>query len=112
MGVSALLATIFLPLAGSLAVMLIERSQVKAIKVTTLVMTIITFLASLLLLPEFDQTSTAMQFTVDAKWIPALDAGFRIGIDGTSLLMILLTTFIMPIAMLASWDSITKQTKE
>lgn len=112
MGVSALLATIFLPLAGSLAVMLIERSQVKAIKVTTLVMTIITFLASLLLLPEFDQTSTAMQFTMDAQWIPALDAGFRIGLDGTSLLMILLTTFIMPIAMLASWDSITKQTKE
>ncbi|MBU3741151.1 MAG: NADH-quinone oxidoreductase subunit M [Candidatus Kapabacteria bacterium] len=112
MGVSALLATIFLPLAGSLAVMLIERSQVKAIKVTTLVMTVITFLVSLLLLPGFDRTSTAMQFTINSQWIPALDAGFRIGIDGTSLLLVLLTTFMMPIAILASWDSITKQTKE
>lgn len=112
MGLSALLTTIFLPLAGSLAVLLIDRNQTKAIKVTSLFVTVLTFLASLLLLPEFDRTTTAMQFVMNAQWIPALDAGFRIGIDGTSLLLILLTTFIMPIAVLASWDSIGKQTKE
>lgn len=112
MGVWALFSTIFFPLIGSLAILFIERSHVKAIRVSTLVVSIGTFVASLFLLPEFDKSAAGMQFVVDVTWISALDAGFRIGIDGTSLLLILLTTLIMPVAILASWETIGKQTKE
>lgn len=112
MGVAALLCTLFAPLAGSLALLFINRDQTKAIRVTALVISILTLGASLLLLPEFDQSQSSFQFIIDQKWIPAFDAGFRIGIDGTSLLLILLTTFIMPIALLSSWSSIRKQEKE
>lgn len=112
MGVSALLCTLFAPLAGAMALLLVKREQEKAIRVTALVMSLLTFGASLFLLPEFDKSTSAMQFVIDAKWIPAIDAGFRIGLDGTSLLLVLLTTFIMPIAILASFKSVGKQTKE
>lgn len=112
MGVAALLGTLFAPLIGALAVLFIEREHHKAIKVTALVMSILTFAGSLFLLPGFNHNTAAMQYSVSQLWIPMLDIGFRIGIDGTSLLLVLLTTFIMPIAILASWDSVSKSHKE
>ncbi|MBK7185304.1 MAG: NADH-quinone oxidoreductase subunit M [Ignavibacteria bacterium] len=112
MGVVALLATLFAPLAGSIALLFIDREQTKAIKVTALVVSVGTFLASLLLLPAFDASSASMQFVIDLPWITSLDAGFRTGLDGTSLLLVLLTTLIMPIALLTSYGPITKSVKE
>ncbi len=112
MGVVALLCTLFAPLVGAAAVVLTEKDQERAIRITALVSAIGTFIASLFLLPEFDLGSSAMQFMVNMPWITQLDAGFRIGIDGTSLLLVLLTTLIMPIALLASWQSITHRVKE
>lgn len=111
MGVSAMLATLFAPLAGSIAILFINRDQTKAIRLTALVIAVLTFGGSLLLLPGFDTSTAAMQYGVDVSWIPALDAGFRLGIDGTSLLLILLTTFIMPIAILTSFGSVNKHEK-
>jgi len=112
MGVAALLTTLFAPLAGAVAISLIQRDQARAIKTTALVMTVFTFLASLFLLPEFNMGTADLQFRVDIQWIAAIDAGFRLGIDGTSLLLVLLTTLIMPIALLSSWNSIGKMHKE
>jgi NADH-quinone oxidoreductase subunit M len=112
MGVFSLLCTLFVPLAGSLAVMLIDRNQTKAIRRTALAVSLITFAISLLMLWAFDASSAAMQFTVNTSWIASIDAGFRVGVDGTSLLLVLLTTFVMPIALLTSFGSIKKQEKE
>ncbi|MFZ9870652.1 MAG: complex I subunit 4 family protein, partial [Candidatus Kapaibacteriota bacterium] len=112
MGVAALLTTLFAPLAGMAVISLIQRDQTKAIKLVALCITVFTFVASLFLLPGFDQSTAAMQFGVDVSWIPAIDAGLRLGIDGTSLLLVLLTTLIMPIALLASYHSIKKMEKE
>ena len=112
MGVIALLATLFVPLAGAMILLFIDRNQEKAIKVTALVITVATFLTSLLLLPAFDASTASMQFVIDMPWITSLDAGFRVGLDGTSLLMVLLTTLIMPIAMLTSLNPIKKSIKE
>lgn len=112
MGTAALLATLFAPLAGSLALLFIHRDQGKAIKTTALVFSVLTFLGSTLLVPGFDASSSAMQFTVDMPWLTSIDAGLRLGIDGTSLLLVLLTTLIMPIAFLTSWNSVTKSVKE
>ncbi len=112
MGVTALLCTLFGPLVGAVVVALIERSQQQAIRISTLIVCISTFVASLFLLPQFDASSPAMQFAVNMPWITAIDAGFRIGVDGTSLLLVLLTTLIMPIAILAGWKSIGTRVKE
>ena len=112
MGVIALLATLFVPLAGAMILLFIDRNQEKAIKVTALVITVATFLTSLLLLPAFDASTASMQFVIDMPWITSLDAGFSVGLDGTSLLMVLLTTLIMPIAMLTSLNPIKKSIKE
>ncbi len=111
MGVSALLATLFVPLAGAIAVMFIHRDQAVAAKRTALAFSLVTFLASLFLLPEFQSGNTNMQYVVNQSWISSIDAGFRIGVDGISLPLVLLTALIMPIAMLASFDSISKNVK-
>ncbi len=112
MGVAALLCTLFAPLAGAAAVSLIQRDQVKAIKGLTITVAVLTFLGSLFLIPAFDASSSAMQFMVNVPWISQIDAGFRLGLDGTSLLLVLLTTLIMPVSILASFNSIHKMEKE
>jgi NADH-quinone oxidoreductase subunit M len=112
MGVTALLSTLLIPLVGSIALLFIDREQVKAIRVTALVTTIAAFLASLFLLPGFNAAEPGFQFRIDQIWIADLDIGFRLGIDGISLMLVLLTTLIMPISILASWHPITKQLKE
>jgi len=109
--VSALLATLFVPLAGAIAVMFIHRDQAVAAKRTALAFSIVTFLASLFLLPEFQSVNTGMQFVINQSWISSIDAGFRIGVDGISLPLVLLTALIMPIAILASFDPISKNVK-
>ncbi|MBI2793139.1 MAG: NADH-quinone oxidoreductase subunit M [Ignavibacteria bacterium] len=112
MGVTALLCTLFAPLVGAVAIAFISREQERAIKVSSLVNLTLTFGVSLLLPVYFNSSYAGMQFVVDMPWIPSLDAGFRIGIDGTSLLLVLLTTLIGPISLLASWTPITKSVKE
>jgi NADH-quinone oxidoreductase subunit M len=91
--------------------MFIHRDQAVAAKRTALAFSLVTFLASLFLLPEFQSGNTDMQFVINQSWISSIDAGFRIGVDGISLPLVLLTALIMPIAMLASFDSISKNVK-
>ncbi len=112
MGVLSLLLTLFVPLLGAIAVLFINKEQSKAIKSTAFIMSIVTFLLSLLLLPNFDSSNPTFQYVVNQLWIPSLDAGFRIGLDGMSLLLVLLTTFIMPIAIASSFSGIKKREKE
>lgn len=112
MGVTVLLCTIFGPLVGAAAIALISRDHERAIKISALVTLALTLGVSLLLPIYFNSSDSGMQFVVNMPWIPSLDAGFRIGIDGTSLLLVLLTTLIGPISLLASWNPITKSVKE
>ena len=112
MGIMSLLLTLFVPLLGAFAVLFINKEQTKAIRSTAFVISILTFLLSLLLLPNFDSLNPTFQYVVNQSWIPSIDAGFHIGIDGMSLLLVLLTTFIMPIAIASSFSGIHKREKE
>ncbi len=112
MGVTALLCTLFVPLVGTAVLALIDREQHKAIKVTALVFTLLTLVSALFLIPAFDSGIAGMQFVVNQPWVTSIDAGFRIGMDGISLLLVLLTAVIMPISLLASWNAIGKHLKE
>lgn len=67
---------------------------------------IIEFVVSLGLWWSFDSGTAAMQATFDRQWIPSWGVRFSLGIDGISLMMVLLTTFLMPLAVLGSWTSI------
>jgi NADH-quinone oxidoreductase subunit M len=69
-------------------------------------------LLSLQLWVEFDPTTSRFQFTESASWIPALKINYAVGIDGISLLLVLLTTLIMPLCVLASWRYIQSRLKE
>ena len=107
-----LLTTLFLPLIGAAGVMFIGKHHTKAIERFSLILSIATFIVSVILFLQFDSSNPGFQFVMDIPWIASIDAGFRIGADGMTMLLIVLTTFIMPIAILSSFDTIHKRQKE
>lgn len=105
-----LLITLLIPLAGSIITMLMGNNRELTQK-TAFGVSLISFVVSIMLFMGFDMGNGEFQYVIDQQWIPMFDAGFRVGIDGMSMLMILLTNFIMPIALLSSFDSIKKRDK-
>jgi NADH-quinone oxidoreductase subunit M len=87
------------------------RSE-RALRWWTLLSTSGVALFSLQLWWEFDPTTSRFQFTESASWIPALKINYAVGIDGISLLLVLLTTLIMPLCVMASWRYIQTRVKE
>lgn len=101
---------IFSPLVGA-AVAALLRGE-RALRWWTLVFTLVVAVCSLPLYTQFDAGTADFQFTEYAAWIPALKIRYALGIDGISLLLVLLTTWIMPLCVLASWRYITTRVKE
>jgi NADH-quinone oxidoreductase subunit M len=98
--------TIFLPLLGVLALFLVNKDNSHAIKLVGLFTSALTFVISLALYFQFDATAPGFQFREYAVWVQSLNIGYYVGIDGMSLLLIVLTTFLTPIALLGTWNSI------
>lgn len=107
-----LLITLLIPLIGLIVSFFIKKEKENLIKYITLGFSLLTFISSLLMLAVFDKSVAVMQFVMDHDWIPAIDAGFRIGVDGISIWIVMLTTFITPIAMFSSFKSINRSIKE
>lgn len=101
---------IFLPLAGVLLLPLFGRGQ--GGKYWTLTVTLAEAVLSLPLFFQFDSGTADYQFMETARWIPSLNITYSIGIDGISLLLVLMTTLIMPLCVLCSWRSIETRTRE
>ncbi|MEE8386331.1 MAG: NADH-quinone oxidoreductase subunit M, partial [Dehalococcoidia bacterium] len=72
---------------------------------------VVTLLFSLRLFAEFDPAQTGFQFVEHAPWIPDYGVNYFVGIDGISLMMVVLTTFLMPIVLAASWNDIAQSVK-
>jgi NADH-quinone oxidoreductase subunit M len=102
----------FLPLAGAIALALVPRRQETALRIGALVIALLTFVASLPLYFRFDATSAEYQFEEVARWMPTLGITYHLGIDGISLLLVLLTTFLTPIALASAWHAIEERGKE
>lgn len=98
---------IFFPLAGAV-VMLFFNGESFA-RFWSLGITSVTMLFSLPLISGFDKTQIKYQFAEAHPWIPQLNVNYIIGVDGISILLVLLTTFIMPLCVLASWKYIQKR---
>ncbi|MBW3658606.1 MAG: NADH-quinone oxidoreductase subunit M [Actinobacteria bacterium] len=93
---------LFLPLVGAIALSFVPDDR--SAKLTALVASAAAFVASLVLVAQFDTGNPDLQLTVDAEWIPAIGASFALAVDGISLLLVVLTTFMTPLIILASWD--------
>ncbi|MGH7299207.1 MAG: NADH-quinone oxidoreductase subunit M [Candidatus Rokuibacteriota bacterium] len=102
----------FLPAAGAVLVLLLPRRHEHVTKLATLGATVVTFVVSLPLYFRFDPTSADYQFVEQKAWIPSLGVSYHLGVDGISVLLVLLTTFLMPLAILSSWTSIESRWKE
>ncbi|MTA98382.1 MAG: NADH-quinone oxidoreductase subunit M, partial [Actinobacteria bacterium] len=99
-----LLTTIgLLPLVGVLVIALLPKGNNELIKRAALAITSIVAIASLFLATGFDKTQTSFQFVQSNKWISAFNINFAVGIDGISLVLVLLSTILVPIVVLATW---------
>ncbi len=100
-----LTVTIVLPLAGVVLLLLGGRSlRDDAARWITLGTTVATFIVSLAILGRFDAGASGFQMVEHADWVPSLGLAYRVGVDGVSLWLVLLTTFLFPLALLASWS--------
>jgi NADH-quinone oxidoreductase subunit M len=103
----------FMPLVGALMIMLIPTDNAVAernIKNVALFTTVITFIASLYIWVNFDETTAGFQFVERYEWIGSF-MSYHMGVDGISMLFVILSTFLMPFCILASWKSVTKDIK-
>ncbi len=102
--------TTFLPIIGTAALMFIKRDE--SAKIYSLILTLVVFIISLPLYFNFQPGLQGFQFVEQHAWIPAYGLSYLMGVDGISLPMILLTTFLGPICVLCSWRYISNRTKE
>ena len=92
-----------LPLVGAALIYLIPNKNTELVKKFALLVTTLVAVASIFLAIGFDKSVTTMQFTQSNRWISAFNINFAVGIDGISLVLILLSTILVPIVVLATW---------
>ena len=103
----------FIPLVAAIILALVARSDsesaLRNIKILAMSATVFTFVVSLFVLFGFDPSNTGFQFVEERNWLVGLQ--YKMGVDGISILFVLLTTFMMPLVIAASWN-VTYRLKE
>src|SRR5262245_11170409 len=102
----------FLPLLGGLLLLVVPRERKNVFMYGATILAGLDFLLSLPLWFRFDPSKSGFQFIERAPWIPSIGVQYFLGIDGISLLLILLTTLLGFIAILSSWTAVTDRVKE
>ncbi len=103
---------IWLPIAGGVLLLMIgdrgdaNSSQARLMRISALAFSLLTFLASIGLYLGFDNAERGMQFVERVPWVESFNVWYYLGVDGISAPLILLTTFITPLVVIAGWDSI------
>jgi NADH-quinone oxidoreductase subunit M len=101
----------FAPLAGGLLLILLPRRD-RDIRVFSLVVSLLTFVLSLHLPVYFHRAQAGFQYEIDKPWITTPNIHYHMGIDGISMWLVVLTTFLTPLCVLISWKSIHERVKE
>ncbi len=112
-GMPLLSLVTFLPLVGVFVIIFINDDSelaVRNIRMVSLLTTVFTFLVSLMIWAGFDPQDPGFQFVEEAAWLGG-GLTYRMGVDGISMLFVILTTFLMPFCILASWEAIEKRVK-
>src|SRR3954466_2449537 len=104
---------IVLPLVGALLLFLVRDDEANEplIRNIALAVSCIVFAVTLLMWARFNPASADFQFVERHAWIPAFGISYAVGVDGISLLLVVLTGFLTPIALASSWESIHKKTR-
>ena len=104
----------FFPLVGILVILFINREQKNTIRWAALITSVITFGISIWVLILYDKTDPDLQMVVNIPWISVADwtISYLMGIDGISILLVLLTTLLTPLAILSTWKAIEERVKE
>ncbi|MCZ6809970.1 MAG: NADH-quinone oxidoreductase subunit M [Proteobacteria bacterium] len=103
---------IWLPIVGGTAVLIVgddgdaASSRAEGMRVLVLLVSLLTFVLSVFVYSSFDTTTADMQFVERFEWIPTFNVYYYLGVDGISAPLILLTTFMTPLVVIAGWDSI------
>jgi len=101
-----------LPLIGAIIILFTRDTNVKLIKNVALVFSMASFVLSTFLWVLFDRSTAKFQFVEEFLWIPSSNINFFIGVDGISLFFVILTTLLVPLCLLASWNSVKIYVKE
>ena len=105
-------ALIFLPILGALLLMLTPRRATAGIKFGALAVTLLNFIIALPLILKFDKTTWKWQFAEHHTWIPSWNINYALGVDGISVLFVLLSALVSILCVLISWSAITEKVKE
>ena len=105
-------AVVGLPVAGALALLGLGRGRDALVRQVALGVSLVTFLLSLGLVAGFDASSADYQFVERHPWLPDFGVSYHVGIDGISLWLVVLTTFLTPIALLCSWESVEHRVRD
>ncbi len=112
-GLGSIILTLvtFIPAAGGLLILLIPRRD-RDIKIFALVISLLAFVASLHLPVHLHRNQAGFQFVIDKAWIASPNIHYHMGVDGISVWLIVLTTFLTPLCVLISWTSVHERVKE
>ncbi len=114
-GLPILSVITFLPLVGALFLLFV-RGEAEVVarqaRFVALWTTLLTFVISLFIWIGFEPGTADFQFVERLDWLPQYRIGYHMGVDGISMLFVILSTFLMPICILASWEAIEKQVRE
>ncbi len=103
---------VLIPLAGGAALLLFGSGRDKLVRQTALAVSLVPFVLSLVVWAGFDATSADYQFVERYTWLPDFGISYHVGVDGISLLLVVLTTFLTPISLLCSWESVESKVRE
>jgi NADH-quinone oxidoreductase subunit M len=112
MGIPILSLIVFAPLVGALMVALLPAQPLDIPRRAAFLFSLIPFVLSLVMLAAFDPAVGTLQLTEKAAWIPRLGVYYSLGVDGFSLWLIVLTTLLTPVIILAAWGDIVRYCKE
>ena len=108
----ALTLLVLLPFLGAIVVLMLGRGRDPLARQTALAISVITFALSLAVWWRFDPSSAEFQFAEQHAWLPDFGISYHVGLDGISLWLVVLTTFLTPISLLCSWQSIQQRVRE
>lgn len=103
---------ILIPLIGSILLLFVKKEQENFIRYFGVIISTIAFIVSLIIYFQFDSNNPEFQFVNKIEWINGLNIHYHVGVDGMSLLLVLLTTFLTPLTLISSWSSIESKVKE
>src|SRR5438552_8778538 len=102
----------FLPLAGAVSIAFIRPEAASRIRWVAVIYSLVTLALAILVVVAFDPAVSGYQFAEQYPWIISPPINYSVGVDGLSLLLILLSAFLTPLSILASWKSVNSRVKE